>query len=351
MVPENLLIKARQYLLDTMGADSVSCAQPKDWPEADQLPYYLQNLYLFYEVDLFGRPCLLMLNRTQEGETPAVARKHWQATSEHFRGDVIYLIEVVSSHNRKRLIEQRVPFLVPGNQLYLPMLGIDLREYFRRSIQTEMAVLSGAAQAVILREILHRDCSGLPAKELAQVLGYSPMTITRVINELTCRELAIAEKVGREKRLSFPLSKRALWEAAQPLLQSPVTKRILISLRDYNEYKAQFGGRLAGESALSNYTELADTSISHWAITAAKWSSISKNNEIRVLERKNASELIGHGRDQDEVVLEVWAYDPEVIAIDDSCVDPLSLWLSLDKSKDERIDIACESLLRNAFRE
>jgi hypothetical protein len=30
------------------------------------------------------------------------------------------------------LIEQKVSFIVPGNQLYLPDLGLDLREYFRQ---------------------------------------------------------------------------------------------------------------------------------------------------------------------------------------------------------------------------
>ncbi len=29
-------------------------------------------------------------------------------------------------------IAQKVPFIVPGNQLYLPDLGLDLREYFRQ---------------------------------------------------------------------------------------------------------------------------------------------------------------------------------------------------------------------------
>ena len=38
----------------------------------------------------------------------------------------------MASYERKRLIEQKVPSIVPGNQLYLPDLGLDLREYFRR---------------------------------------------------------------------------------------------------------------------------------------------------------------------------------------------------------------------------
>ena len=45
---------------------------------------------------------------------------------------MVYVTGALASYERKRLIEQKVPFMVPGNQLYLPDLGIDLREYFRQ---------------------------------------------------------------------------------------------------------------------------------------------------------------------------------------------------------------------------
>jgi len=48
------------------------------------------------------------------------------------QADLIYVRAQVTAYNRKRLIEQKVPFIVPGNQMYLPMLAIDLREHFRR---------------------------------------------------------------------------------------------------------------------------------------------------------------------------------------------------------------------------
>ena len=40
---------------------------------------------------------------------------------------VLYATEALASFERERLIEQKVPFVVPGNQLYLPHLGVDLR--------------------------------------------------------------------------------------------------------------------------------------------------------------------------------------------------------------------------------
>lgn len=349
MVADTILTEARQYLQDVLGREAISGAWAKPWPEADRLPFFLQTPYTYYQAKLFGNPCLLMLASTPEGETPAVVRKHWQAVSEHFKGDVIYLIAAVSSYNRKRLIEQRVPFLVPGNQLYLPALGVDLREYFKPGRQIEKAHLSAPAQVVVVRQILHRDCSGLPAKDMAWMLGYSPMTITRAVNELTDRQLAVAEKVGREKHLSFAASGRDLWEAAQPVLKSPVTKRIWVVWRDKNTMKADFQGRMAGESALSHYTALAETGTSQWAITADAWSTLARRENVHVLASQVSDDNDYFRKDREATELELWAYNPDVITPGEPWVDPLSLWLSFATNTDERVEMARETLLEQVW--
>lgn len=355
------LNQAQHYLLDILGPEAIRAPANKGtgwatlWPGADHLPFFLQSNYRFYQASLFEYPCLLMLASMPGGETPAVVRKHWQAVSKHFQGDVIYLIESVSSYNRKRLIEQRVPFLVPSNQLYLPGLGIDLREYFKPGRQTEKNHLSAPAQALLLREILQHDCAGLPAKDLAHKLGYSPMTITRAVKELTDRQLATAEKVGREKHLSFPATGRALWQAAQPSLQSPATKRIWIAVLDSEKGKSLVEGHIAGESALAHYTDLAATGIDQRAITTDKWATLAKQADIQVL----ASEPVGANppfqssqmirKDRDAIELELWSYPPDVIAPGKPWVDPLSLWLSLATNTDERVELARESLLERVW--
>ncbi len=349
MVANTILTDAKKYLLDILGRDAVGSAWARPWPEADQLPFFLQNAYTYYQAKLFARPCLLMLPGTPEGETPAVVRKHWQAVSKQFKGDVIYLIAAVNSYNRKRLIEQHVPFLVPGNQLYLPALGVDLREHFKLGKQTKVTHLSAPAQAVVLREILHHDCSGLPAKELAGLLGYSPMTITRAIKELTDRQLATAEKVGREKHLRFPSSGRTLWEAALPALQNPVSKRIWVVWRDRKTWKATFEGRMTGESALAHYTSLAGTGINQWAITSTAWSALAKQKDVHVLASQPSDDNSHFRKDREATELELWTYNPDVVDPGKPWVDPLSLWLSFTTNTDERIEISRESLLEQVW--
>src|ERR1039458_8742698 len=40
--------------------------------------------------------------------------------------EVVYVADAISSYDRKRLIEHKVPFVVPGNQMYLPFMAIKI---------------------------------------------------------------------------------------------------------------------------------------------------------------------------------------------------------------------------------
>src|SRR5436190_285935 len=70
---------------------------------------------------------------------------------------VVFAAASVTAHNRSRLIGQRIGFIVPGNQLYIPELAMDLREHFRASKSRHADGLSPAAQAVLFHHILHLD--------------------------------------------------------------------------------------------------------------------------------------------------------------------------------------------------
>jgi hypothetical protein len=114
-----------------------------------------------------------------------------------WEGELIYVREQVASHQRKRLIEQRIPFIVPGNQLYLPMLGIDLREHFRKQRQRPLK-FKPATQALVLHLLLHHDDTPRTPVELAERLGYTKMTMSRALDELEAEQLCEVTREGRE---------------------------------------------------------------------------------------------------------------------------------------------------------
>lgn len=73
-----------------------------------------------------------MVDSDDEEQSPATIRKHVDNLHAYADAQVIYVRERITPYNRKRLIGQKVSFIVPGNQMYLPMMGIDLREHFRK---------------------------------------------------------------------------------------------------------------------------------------------------------------------------------------------------------------------------
>lgn len=338
MIVDKLLNDVKAYLHEILGIVGEDDEWGTLWDNASQLPFYLQDMYIFNQVELLGKPCLLMICSAGNSETPAVVRKHWEVVNSRYSGDVIYVLGGISSFNRKRLIEQCVPFLVPGNQLYLPMLGIDLREHFKQSKKSDKQWLSAAAQVLVLRELLGRDASALPAKELAGILGYSAMTLTRAINELIDRELATAEMVGREKRLKFSHNGHELWEKSKPYMHSPIKKHIWIAENSYCHLVDGADAKIAGESALAEYTMMVAPKNLVMAVNASEWPSIKKLMNIE-------------GRDEpdfDCTKIELWRYNPAIISTDE-LVDPLSLWLSLEHSNDERIEMAQDELLETTW--
>ncbi len=335
---DKLLNDVKAYLHEILGVVGVDDEWVTLWAGASQLPFYLQELYSFSQVELLGNPCLLMICRDINSESPAIVRKHWGTVSNCYSGDVIYVVGGVSSYNRKRLIEQCVPFLVPGNQMYLPMLGIDLREHFKQRKKQDKQDLSAAAQVLVLRELLGRGTGSLPAKELACLLGYSAMTLTRAINELVGRGVATAEIVGREKRLKFSSNGHHLWEKSKSYMNTPVKKHVLIAEHDYHHLIDCAEAKVAGESALAGYTMMGDPKNLVMAVNASEWPGIKK---MMGIEERD-------GLDFDCIKIELWRYNPAVIA-DGALVDPLSLWLSLEHANNERIEIARDELLEKTW--
>ena len=120
------------------------------WPGEGSLPAFLRERYAFMTARVLGVPALFLADKDVRRTTPAAIRKHIFEVQKRWDGEVIYVADGIDSARRKQLIDQKVPFVVPGNQIFLPMLGVDLREHFR-SVRRAAERLSPAAQAVFLR--------------------------------------------------------------------------------------------------------------------------------------------------------------------------------------------------------
>ena len=308
-------------------------ATTKKWDGVDSLPFFLRDSYTFYEVSLLNTPCLLMVARDNYEQTPAIIRKQMLQVQAKWVGEVIYLCSSVSAYNRKRLIEQKVPFVVPGNQMYLPMLGIDLREHFRQFRSAAPGKLSPSTQAVVLHALLHGPKNYTPSR-LANQLGYTVMTLTRAFDELVSLGLGEVVTEGRERVLRFSDGKKDLWQRSREFMRSPVKKRTFI-----RPPEQRWCGIPAGLTALAHFTLLAPPSTPVYAVSLDDWKSMRLTNAIVELP---AAEAQSHE-------VEIWNYSPLLFKEEDDVVDRFSLYLSLQDNVDERVQSALEKMMEQVL--
>ena len=319
------LHQVERYLHDALGI----AVTTKPWSGGEHLPHFLKELYSFAQMDLLGMRALLVIDANLAEQAPAAVRKHIDLLRTKQDKEVIYVRTQVAAYNRKRLIEHKVPFIVPGNQMHLPMLGIDLREHFRR-LRSELPTFSPATQVVVIHALLRGVEEAFIPGEMAQRLGYSAMTMTRVFDELEATNLGEVTLRGRERCLRFIGRRQEIWTKAQPYLRSPVTNRLFIRRNRGSE-----DGIRAGLTALAHYSMLAPPAYSTYALSREDWKLLRQRHKvIRVA-----------AQDPDANEIEVWRYPPALFAERD-VVDPLSLYLSLKGTSDERIEASLDEMMR-----
>lgn len=102
------------------------------WHGVRSLAQYLQDAYDFRELSLPNRRLLLAIDRYNQ-QPMASIRSQLTKVQAATSAPVVYVAPALASFERRRLIEQRVAFLVPGNQLYIPEIGVDIQERPRRA--------------------------------------------------------------------------------------------------------------------------------------------------------------------------------------------------------------------------
>jgi transposase len=320
-----------QTVKDYLDKTLVLHSQMTSWANANALPFLLRDRYDFFTLFLLGTQRLLMIAKNKTEETPAVVRKHMDMAKPYWNGEVIYVPQVITAINRTRLIEQKISFIVPGRQLYLPDLGVVLSESFKKSQMMPIKTYSPATQWIILDALNHDLKETLNSTELAKKFEYSLMTITRVLNELEETGLANVRTQGRERKIEFHLSKRELWEKAKGQLRDPIRSWETTYSRGEISNPANVK---AGLTALAHYSSLAEPEEKTYAtLLHPKW--IAKTRE----------QYLHHDWDPNQRArLEIWSYDPQSFS-KEGWVDPFSLYLALRWDQDERVEQALEEMM------
>ena len=316
---KNLL---ESYLSDILGIQITI----HRWKEQNKLPFFLTITYDFDEMLLLGHPCLLMIAKKDAAVTPAKISKHQGLVQKQWSGLCIYIPNEISAYNRKRLMAHQIPFIVPGNQLYLPDLGMDLREHYQK-LRNPIKHFSPATQVVVIHALVCGIQAHFTPSELVKTLGYTLMTMTRAFDELETANIGEVKRKGKERWWQFKRSKEELWNQTKPLMKTPVKKQT------WAIHKKPIA--IAGLSALAHYSMLSTPARPTYAIGVDQW---------KIWKQEGVEECLS--ADDALFDLEIWHYNPDLfLSTRSHIIDPFSLYLSLDSKADERIESALSEMM------
>lgn len=305
------------------------------WPGVASLPRYLGDGFAFHELNLWERPCLLMVAK-HDVPTAAELQKQLRIVERVAKTPVIYGQGGMTARQRQRLVELFVPFVVPGRQLFLPPLGVDLREQYAAQARHHAPALWPAAQAVLLAGLLGRWEGNSHASAIARQFGYSAMTLSRARRELLDRSFVSLHGAGHRARWSLNGTRAEVWQAALPTLRSPVLRRAWVKLP-----KGERGHLpAAGLTALAAYSMLAEPAVPVVALSEAAWRAMADRQP-----RLRLADEVFDGATE----LELWSYEPRILLDPtECCVDRYSLFLSLqdEAAADERVALAMDEMMR-----
>ena len=326
-----------QYIQEVLGI--LPTATPITKSFLDKLPVYIHETYKLYRTELFNTVIILAELKKEKELSIQQTEKQVQQIRNLLNQKIVVVLENVAAYNRKRLIEKGINFIVPGKQLYLPELLVDLREmYTHPRAKRKNEKLLPSAQFLLIYHIIHRNnhwkIEEHPFKEIAQKLAYTPMAITNAIENLKYHDL-VEVQGEKEKFIRFRYDRHELWNVAhkQDLFVNPVIKTIFVDEKPKDLFLLQ-----SNASAWPEYTDLNPDRQEYYAIEKTAFYGLQRSNM-----------LINPNEYEGRYALEIWKYDPwplvDELPNDMLVVDPLSLYLSVNDSSDERIEMALNQIL------
>ena len=313
-------------VMDAIGVEAmlhVPCAT-RSYTGTGRFPLYLRGGYDFAQMET--GPVSFLLAQPREPFPLAAMRKHRSTLISITDMECAFVLEKVPPYQKQKMVEESIPFIRPGRELYLPFLGVVLAAG-RKSAPDRVEQISFMTQKLLLT-VLYRHIRRATGTKLAEELGVSCMSITRCQDELEVLVPTLIRQEGRSRLLAWDGTWRDYWETIRPILRSPVVKSY------YLESPLDVNLPLGGMSAVCSYSMLNENSYPTYGViksTAAKL-RLSYLPQVPVGEAPAMAVL-------------VMGYDLTLPGCEKTC-DPLTAILSLreDERSDPRVEGAIQEI-------
>lgn len=307
----------RMYLNKLL--DNLATIRVVDNEVSSRLPNSIISSFDVYTLNILGKDLLLLIDTNEDTYSPGQIRKQ-QALVERITGMIpIFAFRYLASYNVQRLVAQKVNFIVPDKQMFIPSILMDLCLPKTESNNTKSQI-PAMAQCIVLYHLQVASLNGKTTQDIVELFGVSYPNINRAIKWLNDKAFIVLEG-AKTKSIQFNNEGRKLWDEIEPMLVSPIERVVFTDEWMDNTFTT-------GINALSEYTMLNPNKDKTFAI--------AKDNYLAVQE-KTHKQFGG-------IRIEVWKYNPSLLTRSNT-VDKLSLYLSLRGNEDERVQIELDNMI------
>ena len=302
------------YIRETL---NINCSQIDMPLDEIILPLYF-DLYEIKPINLDGIKVLFLTPRETLCNVKAL-KKHFEKIQNLSGCFVALLLNDISESRKKSFLENKIPFVVENNQIYLPFMAIYLQENNKTKINT-ITKFTPAAQLVFIY-FFKQNSSELAVASFAKKLEFSEMSTTRALRQLESTGLFEIKK-GSLKNANLLVTKvkdkMELFKQIEPYLINPLKSFYYV---DKEEIKTNKDLLPSGITYLSMFSMLGKEDLDTWAFYG--------KSEFKTATK----ELIDTSK---QAKIELWKYNPKLVCLEDTN-DPISVYLSLRNYTDERI--------------
>lgn len=299
--------------------------------EFRNLPIYLTDKFDFMCFELYGNAYILAEYKEKQDLFIENIEKDIVQIKRLTDKNPVFVFNWLRLTQRENLIKNKISFVVPETQIFIPYPPIYLTETETRE-KTATDKFKKSTQ-VVFAYLLLNNVNNINAHKIAEKLGYSVTTSNRALNELVDKGLLIQNSNGTRKKYSIP-NKRDYWELGKKYLFNPVSGAYLllkerVNIGDNRLYKS-------GDTALSEYSDDFDEDSNyekHYACHTKVFSEMHNNNYLKSIEFSMRS----------FVSLESFVYDPALLSKDDK-IDLVSLYAQYLEKNDERLEMAFDKI-------
>lgn len=305
------------YLGKTLGEDVALNPASKDLQ--DRLPVSVSSHFSFYEGWVLEQHILLAYLKDGDSVPPAQMKKLLDIIHRQIKLVAVLITPCISSYNKIRLVAQKVNFVIPNKQMFLPSLLLEIKP--DRHIGSDLKeTIPPFAQLLLLYHLQMGSIVGVNSYELRDKFDVSYGTVNKSLRWLVSKGLIRLEGT-KTKTIQIEFSNRELWNKVLPMLVSPIEQVY------YTDALLE-GQMMSGMNALASYTMLNE-----------------ENKQCLAMPKKDFKALnVAVDKQFGQNEIQVWKYNPQILS-STGVVDKLSLYLSLKDNEDERIQIELERLI------